>query len=203
MPLIKEGAVAKERWRRLADDEPLPDDGAVLVSLERWQRDERALLAHAGPLGVRLKAGQHPEAIAAHVGRLALVALEFPKFTDGRAYSYARLLRERYGYKGELRAVGQVLRDQLLFMHRCGFDAYEIARADAAEAWRKALAEISVFYQPMGDGRAHALFPRPSRPRGGGRVAERATPRSATRKAAPGYRSESAIACSEPAPSGG
>ena len=161
MPLIKEGAVAEERWRLLADDEPMPADGPILVSLERWQREEKALLSRAGPLGVRLKAGQHPEAIAAHVRHLALVALEFPKFTDGRAYSYARLLRERYGYKGELRAVGQVLRDQLLFMHRCGFDAYEIARADAAEALRKALAEISVFYQPTGNGRPRHPFPHP------------------------------------------
>ena len=161
MPLLKEGAIAEERWRPLADDEPLPAEGPVLVSLERWQGDESALLARAGPVGVRLKAGQHPEAIAAHVRHLALVALEFPKFTDGRAYSYARLLRERYGYKGELRAVGEVLRDQLLFMHRCGFDAYEIARADAACAWRKALAEISVFYQPTGDGRPRHPFPHP------------------------------------------
>jgi len=162
MPLIKEGAVTEDRWRHLADAEPVPAEGPIVVSLERWQREENALLSRAAPLGVRLKAGQHPEAIAAHVRHLALVALEFPKFTDGRAYSYARLLRERYGYTGELRAVGQVLRDQLLFMHRCGFDAYEIVCADAACAWRKALAEISVFYQPTADGRPRRPFPRPA-----------------------------------------
>jgi len=180
MPLIKEGVIAEERWRLLADDEPLPDEGPVLVSLERWQREENALLARAGLLGVRLKAGQHPEAIAAHVRRLVLVALEFPKFTDGRAFSYARLLRERYGYTGELRAVGQVLRDQLLFMHRCGFDAYEIARTDAAEVWRKALAEISVFYQATCGDRPRYPFPHsavdapsPACGRGKGPVAKR------------------------------
>ena len=106
-------------------------------------------MIRAAPIGVRLKAGQHLEVIAAHGARLALVALEFPKFTDGRAYSYARLLRERYGYKGELCAVGQVLRDQLLFMHRCGFDAYEIARADAACARRSPRSASSISRRGM------------------------------------------------------
>lgn len=153
MPLIKNGRQIDDRWRFLADDEPLPPDGPVVVSLERWQREQNLLLSRKGPLGIRLKAGQHPKTIAADVCRFELIALEFPKYTDGRAYSYARHLRERGGYKGELRAVGQVLRDQLLFMHRCGFDAYEIDRPDALEVWRKALGEISVFYQPTADGR--------------------------------------------------
>jgi uncharacterized protein (DUF934 family) len=156
MPLIKGGEVVGDPWRLLAADEPEPTEGPIVVTLERWQREQNALLARAAPLGLRLKAGEHPKVIGEQVARFALIALEFPKFTDGRAYSYARLLRERYGYKGELRAVGQVLRDQLLFMHRCGFDAFEIARADAAEAWRKAMVEVSVFYQPAGDGAATA-----------------------------------------------
>ena len=85
-----------------------------------------------------------------------MVALEFPKFRDGRAYSTARLLRERYGFAGELRAVGDVLRDQFLFMHRCGFDAFEVADEQAVAAWRKAIAEFTVFYQTATDGRAPA-----------------------------------------------
>lgn len=153
MTLIKEGRLVADRWRFLADDEALPPEGSVAVSLERWQHEQNALLARAGPLGVRLKAGQHPQAIAQHVERFALIALEFPKFIDGRPYSYARLLRQRHGYRGELRAIGQVLRDQLLFMHRCGFDAFEVAAPDALAAWHAALAEISVFYQRAADGR--------------------------------------------------
>lgn len=153
MPLIKNGQQIDDRWRFLADDEPLPPDGPVVVGLERWQREQNLLLSRKDPVGIRLKAGQHPKAIAADVRRFGLVALEFPKYTDGRAYSYARHLRERCGYRGELRAIGQVLRDQLLFMHRCGFDAYEIDRPDALEVWRKAIGEISVFYQPTADGR--------------------------------------------------
>lgn len=153
MALIKEGRLVADRWRFLADDEALPSEGSVAVSLERWQHEQNALFAREAPLGVRLKAGQHPQAIAQHVERFALIALEFPKFTDGRPYSYARLLRQRYGYQRELRAIGQVLRDQLLFMHRCGFDAFEVAAPDALAAWRAALAEISVFYQRAADGR--------------------------------------------------
>ncbi len=82
-----------------------------------------------------------------------MIALEFPSFGDGRAYSYARLLRERHGYRGELRAVGNVLRDQALFMRRCGFDAFEVAEGTGIAGWREALGEISVFYQPTEDGR--------------------------------------------------
>jgi len=152
MPLIKAGTAVADRWRALADEEPVPAEGAVVVTLARFKREQNALLARPAPLGLRLKAGEHPDAIAGHAQRLALIALEFPKFTDGRAFTYARLLRERYGFKGELRAVGQVLRDQLLFMHRCGFDAYEIGHPDAVAAFAKALGEIDVRYQPATDG---------------------------------------------------
>ena len=91
--------------------------------------------------------------IAGELADFDLVALEFPKFADGRAYSTARLLRERHGFAGELRAVGNVLRDQFVFLHRCGFDAYQVADARAAEAWLEALGEIQVWYQPTADGR--------------------------------------------------
>src|SRR3546814_2142105 len=87
--------------------------------------DLERLRGHNGRLGLRLKSDQSPAGIAEDLGHFQLVALEFPRFGDGRAYSYARLLRERYGFKGELRAVGNVLRDQFLFMLRCGFDALD------------------------------------------------------------------------------
>jgi uncharacterized protein (DUF934 family) len=147
MPLIKAGRLVDDSWRFLSDDEAAPSGAAIVVSLERWRREQDELIARPSPLGIRLAAGQHPGEIIAHLGRLALIALSFPKFTDGRAYSYARLLRERHGFRGELRAIGQVLRDQLLFMHRAGFDAFEIAKGDPLEAWCKACREFSVFYQ--------------------------------------------------------
>lgn len=153
MPLIKDGAEVSDPWVFVADDEPLPAAGAVVVSLGRWTAEREALLARAEPVGVRLASHERAEAIAADLDRLGLVALEFPGFRDGRAYSTARVLRERYGYRGELRAVGNVLRDQLAFMQRCGFNAFAIADPEALAHYRAALAEISVVYQATGDGR--------------------------------------------------
>jgi uncharacterized protein (DUF934 family) len=95
-----------------------------------------------------------------YLDRLALVALVFPTFRDGRAYSQARLLRERYGYHGEMRATGQVLRDQFLFMTRAGFDAFEVKKPADAEAFAGTVQRYSVFYQPTGDGRLTALHRR-------------------------------------------
>ena len=112
--------------------------------------------ARNAPLGIALPNNLDVLTFAPEAGRFGLIALSFPKFSDGRAYSQARLLRERFDYRGELRATGHVLRDQLLHMHRAGFDAYEIGRPDAAEVFAKALASLSVFYQPTGDGRITA-----------------------------------------------
>ncbi|MBI3516209.1 MAG: DUF934 domain-containing protein [Proteobacteria bacterium] len=156
MSLLKDGALAQDPWVAVADDAPLPEDGAPIVSLARWQRDRAALRARNGALGVRLPNAAPVAAIADDLDRLTLVALEFPKFNDGRAFSQARQLRERYRYTGELRATGQVLRDQLLFMTRCGFDAFEVAKGDPVSAWANALTDFTVFYQPTGDGRPTA-----------------------------------------------
>ena len=95
-----------------------------------------------------------------YLDRLAVVALVFPTFRDGRAYSQARLLRERYGFSGELRATGQVLRDQFVFMLRAGFDAFEVKKEADAEAFTNTAKRYSVFYQPTGDGRLTALHQR-------------------------------------------
>ncbi len=157
MPLLRNGRVERDEWIAVTDGEPIPDDGPVIVPLPRWL-DERDRLIHRGaPLGVRLRSDQPPTLIGDDIGSFSLIALEFPTFTDGRSYSYARLLRERLGYRGELRAVGNVLRDQLMFMARCGFDAFETDLRGGAEAWEAAIDEIDVWYQPTGDGRLSAF----------------------------------------------
>jgi uncharacterized protein (DUF934 family) len=156
MSLLKNGRLVDDGYVAVADDAPLPANGAPLVSLTRWQRERDALRARNGSVGVRLPNAVAVEVIADDLDRLDVIALEFPKFNDGRAFSQARQLRERHGFRGELRATGQVLRDQLLFMTRCGFDAFEIAKGDPAAAWQRALAEFTVFYQPTGDGRTPA-----------------------------------------------
>ena len=126
MPLIKNGAAVQDPWFAATTEADLDRSGPLLVTLELWQQHRDRLVGRVGPLGVRLASAQSPGLIAADLDRLDLVALEFPKFTDGRAYSYARLLRERHGFTGEVRAVGNVLRDQIAFMLRCGFDALDV-----------------------------------------------------------------------------
>ena len=103
------------------------------------------------------------EDLAPHVGRLRLIVLNFPKFSDGRAYSQARLLRGRLGYTGEMRATGGVLQDQLPFMLRCGFDSFESEQKGFGEALAKARTLFSVVYQPAEDDRAPASLLRLSR----------------------------------------
>lgn len=151
MPLIRTTGVVDDPWRFVADEEPLPETGAVIVTLKRFQANRDQLLARATPLGVRLKSDQAPSLIGGDIERFDVIALEFPKFTDGRAYSAARLARERHGFRGELRAVGNVLRDQLAFMRRCGFDSYEIPATADPPAWVASLRGMSVVYQPATD----------------------------------------------------
>jgi uncharacterized protein (DUF934 family) len=159
MPLVKDGKVADDIFAHVADDAELPE-GALLVSAARFLEDPEALLKRTGKLGVIWPNNRDVDDLVPFLGRLAVVALVFPTFRDGRAYSQARLLRERYGYHGELRATGQVLRDQFLFMLRAGFDALEAKKQSDAEAFALTAKRYSVFYQPTGDGRITALHRR-------------------------------------------
>ncbi|OUX98991.1 DUF934 domain-containing protein [Ponticaulis sp.] len=101
---------------------------------------------------VRLMPDDDPLKLEPYLDQLEVVEISFPRYADGRGYSQAQLLRRRLGFKGEIRAVGDVLRDQLLFMLRSGFDAFEIEKSDAAEAFAAASQEYSQFYQPAADG---------------------------------------------------
>jgi uncharacterized protein (DUF934 family) len=147
MPLVRDGALVEDRWVRIADDAALPGDGAVIVSFKRWQAERPSLLGRNSPVGVALGNTDPVEALAPDLDRIALVALDFPKYTDGRAYSQARLLRERLGYRGELRATGNVLRDQLLFMRRSGFDSYQVDDRGAA-GFAASMGAVTHAYQP-------------------------------------------------------
>ena len=156
MALVRDRRAVDDDWITLDDEAPAPPGAAVIVSLERWRRDYAGLAASGARLGVRLSGDDAVEDIADALDALDLVALNFPAFTDGRAYSMARLLRERHGFRGELRAVGNVLRDQASLMARCGFDAFEVASDVFVPDWIAALSEISVRYQPAADRRPAA-----------------------------------------------
>jgi uncharacterized protein (DUF934 family) len=157
MALVRNGELVTSSFVDASGAEAIPPAGPVIVSLDQWRAHRDDLLARGTPLGIRLRSDQPPELIAPDLERFAAIALEFPKFRDGRAYSYARLLRERYGFKGELRAVGEVLLEQLFFMLRTGFDTFDIQSADPLKDWRTALADFSVWYQPAADGRPTAI----------------------------------------------
>ena len=121
--------------------------GPVLIPLDLWQERRAELAARGDPLGVWLKPGDDPAAIAPDLGRFTVVAVHFPKFTDGRGYSTAALLRTRYGYRGELRAFGDVGRDQLFYLARCGFDAFKLAPHRDPEAALASFTDFTVRYQ--------------------------------------------------------
>ena len=157
MALLKNNAVVEDPFTDVSGQETIPAQGAVLVDLDQWREGRKQLLKRTDPVGVRLKSDQPPELIADDLESLALVALEFPVFRDGRAYSYARLLREQYRFGGELRAVGDVLLEQLHFMERTGFDAFELQSDDPLGDMQIASADFDVWYQPAADGRKSAL----------------------------------------------
>jgi len=147
--LIKHRALADDRCtlvRDVAAPAELPDGVAVIVPLSLW-------LAHRGPLiargdvGVWLAPANHPSALADDIQRLSVIAIDFPQFTDGRGYSNARLLRERYRYEGELRAVGDIGRDQLYYLEQCGFDAFVIPDGRDARDALDSFADFSDGYQ--------------------------------------------------------
>ena len=157
MPLVKNAKITTDLFVHVVDGAELPGDGDILVSAQRFLGDPEALLKLAGKVGVIWPNNRTVDDLVPYLNRLAAVALVFPSFRDGRAYSQARLLRERYGYDGELRATGQVLRDQFVFMSRAGFDTFEVKKDADADAFAETMKRYSVFYQPTGDGRVTAL----------------------------------------------
>ena len=155
------------------------------MSHARLLADPASCCGADGPTGVIWPNDRKVAELAPYVGRLALIALVFPVFKDGRAYSQARILREQYGFGGELRATGQVLRDQFLFMLRAGFDAFEVTKEADAAAFAETIRRYSVFYQPTGDGRPTVRHAR----------SERADGRRIRWPKRPCRAAESAVAC--------
>jgi len=151
--LLKNGKITADTFTNISDAEAIPDQGDLIVSLAQWQEHKTLLKNRDDQLGIVLRSDEKPELIAEDLESFAVIALDFPAFGDGRAYSYARLLRDRHGYSGELRAVGDVLLEQFHFMNRVGFNAFSVESEDAAKDWEIAAADVSVWYQPTNDGR--------------------------------------------------
>lgn len=151
--------LAEDPFTSVADDEMLPQ-GDLIISVTRFQSEGEHLLSEGRAVGVRLEPAEEVEALAYDLPRLALVALVFPKYRDGRGYTSARLLRERFGFKGEIRAVGEVLREQAGFMVRCGIDTFAPADGSSPQDWAHAVARHRHVYQRAADVRAPAWLER-------------------------------------------
>ena len=153
MPLWKNGQFVDDDWQFVADDAPLPDDAPAFVTLARWRTDRETLAQRNAPLGIVLPPGSEWADIAGDLSRFPAIAVEVPKFGDGRAFSIARLLRERDGYAGEIRAVGVYIIDQVPLMRRVGIDAFQtedpvLVKALENHVWP----EVPHYYQPaIGD----------------------------------------------------
>jgi len=159
MPLWRREGFAENAWVVLDDEAPAPADGAIVVSLKRWLVERDTLLSRGAPVGVAVEAGADAQAHLAELAERPLVALAFAKFADGRAFSYARMLRDRYGFKGELRAIGDVLIDEIPLMLRCGFDSFDVTNGPTLHALESGhLPGSPLHYQPssakdeMGEG---------------------------------------------------
>jgi uncharacterized protein (DUF934 family) len=144
--LIKNGAVIQDRWTLVRDVSTEPPPAYAIVPLAAWLAANGDLRARRD-VGVWLAPADDPALLAADAARLPLIAVDFPKFTDGRGYSIGRLLRERVGFTGELRAIGDIQRDQLYYLHQVGFDAFAVRDDKDAQDALRALRDFSDGYQ--------------------------------------------------------
>jgi uncharacterized protein (DUF934 family) len=153
--IIKDGAIQQNSWQLINPSESgeyqLPNSGDIIVPLKLWQNQAELLEQHSGKVGIWINSDEEPEWIADGLQKLPLIAINFPIFTDGRGYSYARLLRERYGFQGEIRAIGDVTQDQLFYMRRCGFDSFSLKEGKEIEPALNSLTSISHSYQAAVD----------------------------------------------------
>ena len=148
MALYKNGSFVEDAWRLIREGEDAPPAGHVILPLDWWLSERDAFVGSNAAIGVQIEPGADFAPLIPDLPRLSLVALTFPKFTDGRNFSVARLLRERYGFRGELRAVGEVLWDQMQAMIRCGFDAFQVEDAATLAALHQGRAfKLQRFYQ--------------------------------------------------------
>ncbi len=153
MRIIKDKKIIDDDWSLVRDIDssaPLPD-GNVILPFMYWQENRDALLKQNATHAVWIDGDIETEKLVSYLEYYALIALDFPVFKDGRSYTHARLLRERYGFKGDLRAIGEVLRDQLFFLQRCGIDSYQLREDKDAEDALKGFEDFTVCYQAAAD----------------------------------------------------
>lgn len=163
MALIKQGRVLQDRWRTAGTATEALKPGAFFVSLELWQA-ERQLLRGKSAIGIILPNDAEPAMLAGDLDRIAAISLQFPAFTDGRAFSQARILREHLGFRGEIRAEGPLIPDQYHFLLRCGVDTVVVGDDVIPQPWLDAARRYGAVYQPAADDRIPAYRGRHTAP---------------------------------------
>lgn len=156
--IIKNREIVESDWQRVDHEEALPS-GRVMLPYKRWLQEKDALAARGQEIAIYLEGDDDTRALKEQLEDFPLIAIDFPKFTDGRGYSHARILRDELGYKGELRAIGDVLRDQIFYLARCGFDALEVKEGRDIEDALEGLNDFHTTYQAAADN-PHPIYRR-------------------------------------------
>ncbi len=146
MKIIKDKHLIEDNWRHISDEEAL-ENGDITISLTRWNKEKDTLSNHQGNIGIRIAPADDVAVLADSLNKIDLIAVELPAFTDGRAFSHARLLRSRYGYQGEIRAIGSYMADQTFYLQRVGVNAFEMSNEAELQTALSTLNDFSVAYQ--------------------------------------------------------
>jgi len=146
MKIIKDKQIIEDSWLHIADDAEIAD-GNITVSLSRWQQQAPGLTSHKGAIGIRLAPSDTVEDLADALQKISLIALEFPAFTDGRSFTQARLLRSRYGFDGEIRAIGYYMPDQVFYLYRVGVNSFQLETPEQTDVALSAMNDFTVNYQ--------------------------------------------------------
>lgn len=162
MKILKNRELTEDTWTTLSTDDALID-GDIIIPFERWKKAKPSLASHTGKIGVLISSDTAINEVIENLKHFDLIALYFPKYTDGTCFSYAFLLRERHRFTGELRAMGDIFRDQFTYLERCGFDAILPENLGTLAADKKSFDDISVIYQSSADGVEPFYRIRPSR----------------------------------------
>lgn len=147
MPIIKDGAIVTDSWTELDEEADVPSAADIIVPLSVLLEKAERLSNHTGKLGLRIENNVDVEDYKEQIAKADLIVLELPAFTDGRAYSQARMLREELGFDKELRVKGDILADQAAYLLRCGFDSFDFEGEFDAEVWHKSTSIMSTGYQ--------------------------------------------------------
>ena len=146
MPLLKSGQFVDDNWSQAGEDS-LPEDGKIIVSLEQFEADKETLLKRNGSLAVQIPNDVDVFTLKSDLEHIEMIVVQFPTFPDGRAYSQARQLRSELGFEGEIRAIGNILPDQMSFMRQCGINAFEVDDRFSEEVWQKTMGDMTLSYQ--------------------------------------------------------